>query len=279
MHRHPYFDLWLHDDAELADVLGSPVVERATIHEWPLSSVQRVRTADGRRHIYKVQAPPTVEPQFYARARSPLLVPVRVLPSRGTTAAMCMDEVDAPRLSDARPSESEAPVVAAALIRQIGEIAGDLPAFADISTPDRWADHFGTALDDIRACVEEGSFKQVDGALVDRLARLTESPDVLAAIRSPSGYVHSDLMGDNVLITGDGYRVLDWQRPIRGPVALDVATLLISLGMDAAPHVLPGVVRLHHLLHIAWYGQSARRWLPGGKPHLDGIIARIAAKL
>jgi hypothetical protein len=55
----PFFDLHLHDDAELAALLGSPLVERTTLHKWPLSCVQRIRTADGRSRIYKVQAPPT----------------------------------------------------------------------------------------------------------------------------------------------------------------------------------------------------------------------------
>lgn len=279
MHRHPHFDLWLHDDDELASALDSPVAERVTIHEWPLSSVQRVRTADGARHIYKVQAPPTLEPEFYARARSPLLVSTRVLPSQGTTAAMVMPELDAARLSDVRPSEAEAPGIATALVRQIADIQGDLPSMFDISTEARWAEYFGAALDDMRACVAEGSFQKVDLDLVDRLGRLAESPSVRDVIRSPSGFVHADLMADNVLVTPDGYRVLDWQRPIRGPVALDSATLLISLGVDAARHVPLGAVQLHHLLNIAWYAQSARRWLPGGKPFLDGFIAHIGGEL
>ena len=279
MHRHPHFDLWLHDDTELSAALGSTVTGRETIHEWPLSSVQRVRTADGARRIYKVQAPPTLEPAFYARARSPLLVATRVLPSQGTTAAMVMDEVDALRLTDLRPAEPEAADIAAALTRQIAEIQGDLPTMFDISTEARWAEYFGSALDDMRACVAEGSFQKVDLDLVRDLGRLAESASVLDTIRSPSGFVHADLMADNVLVTSDGYRVLDWQRPIRGPVALDTATLLISLGVDATRHVPLGAVQLHHLLHTAWYAQSARRWLPGAKPFLDGFIARIGGEL
>ncbi|MBI3960182.1 MAG: hypothetical protein HY328_15325 [Chloroflexi bacterium] len=49
MVNHPYFDLLLHDDAELAAHLGDAIVERVTLHEWPLSCVQRLTTAQGRR--------------------------------------------------------------------------------------------------------------------------------------------------------------------------------------------------------------------------------------
>ncbi len=72
MFHHPYFDLQIHDDAELAAIVGSKLVERITLHEWPLL---RPTHPHRRRHPHlRVQAPPTVEPLFYAQARSPLLV-------------------------------------------------------------------------------------------------------------------------------------------------------------------------------------------------------------
>ena len=73
MYRHPYFDLWMHDDEELVPLVQSDVLERVTLHEWPLSCVQRLTLADGRKLIYKAQFGPTVESQFYARARSGIL--------------------------------------------------------------------------------------------------------------------------------------------------------------------------------------------------------------
>lgn len=280
MHRHPQFDLWLHDDDELAEAaLGSAPTERTTIHEWPLSCVQRVRTADGRRHIYKVQAPPTIEPAVYAQARSPLLVSVRVLPSAGTTVAMVMDEVEAPRLSDIRPAEAEAVSIAGTLVRQIAEIEGAPSPMADIHTQALWAAYFGEVLDDLSAFVADGTFHTVDTGLVQRLRGIAGGAPLLQAIDSPSGFIHSDLKAENVLVLPDGFRVLDWQRPIRGPVALDVVTLLISLGLDPLRHVPIGVVQLYHLLLIAWFTQSARRWLPGGRPWFDGLIARIGAQV
>jgi hypothetical protein len=53
MRQHLFFDLVLHDDDELSALLGSPVVDRRTLHEWPLSCVQRVTTAGGGTIIYK----------------------------------------------------------------------------------------------------------------------------------------------------------------------------------------------------------------------------------
>ena len=48
--RHPYFDLRLHDDQELESHLSTKIVERITLHEWPLSCVQRL-TLEGD-HFY-----------------------------------------------------------------------------------------------------------------------------------------------------------------------------------------------------------------------------------
>ena len=56
MYRH---EIWsrvlMHEDDELAKHIGSEIAERVTIHEWPLSCVQRITTGDGRKLIYKAQ--------------------------------------------------------------------------------------------------------------------------------------------------------------------------------------------------------------------------------
>jgi hypothetical protein len=73
VYRHPYFDLWLHNDDELAPFVQGDIAQRVTLHQWPLSCVQRLTTVDGRTLIYKAQFGPTVESEFYANARSDLL--------------------------------------------------------------------------------------------------------------------------------------------------------------------------------------------------------------
>ncbi len=47
MHRHEYFDLWLHDDEELALLVQGDILERVTLHEWPLSCVEQLTMAVG----------------------------------------------------------------------------------------------------------------------------------------------------------------------------------------------------------------------------------------
>src|SRR5207247_10946534 len=80
MQTHPIFtNILMHSDDELAERLGVEIVEREMIHAWPLSCVQRLLLADGTKRIYKSQLPPTVEPEFYVSASTPLLPDHRLL--------------------------------------------------------------------------------------------------------------------------------------------------------------------------------------------------------
>jgi hypothetical protein len=279
LQHHPYFALWLHEDAELAELLGSPVAERTTLHEWPLSCVQRLRLADGRTRIYKAQAQPTIEPAFYTSAQSPLLVGARILDLPEGPPALLFDDIVGPRLADLQPPEEEALRHSRALLAQIAQIDGVPPTGVDIRTEEQWASYAETMLANLSALVEAGTFHRVNRALIARLARRVEAPAVLAAIRSPGGLVHRDLSGENVFVLPDEYRVIDWQRPIHGPVALDLANLLIALGVDPLRHVAAGVVQLLYLLRIDWLVQCARTWFPPGAGTYDATIVRHAARV
>jgi hypothetical protein len=279
MFQHPFFDLQLHDDAELSVIMGSTLVERTTLHEWPLSCVQRIRTEDGRSRIYKVQAPPTVEPLFYARARSPLLAEAQVVEQAGAPPALLLEALTSPRLADLKPSPVEALAMAHAVTEQITRIEGELPAIADIRTEAKWSSFVTALRDDLTSLVGGGAFQHVDGPLIDRLLHHATAPTIFAALRSQSGYVHLDLKSDNVFVLPGGYRVIDWQRPIWGPIALDLASLIESLGLDPRPHVMKGVTPMLALLRIAWMAQCARHWFPPGVALYDASIARLAAQI
>jgi hypothetical protein len=282
MLRHPTFDLWFHDDAELARLLGSPIEKRVTLHQWPLSCVQRLWCGDGRSWIYKTQAPPTVEPAFYRQAASPLLVAARSVPFAElpqAPPALVLEYAHAPRLSDCDVPAARAVEVVDDILGRIAQITGTLPALGDVRTESLWNDTADSIVADLRALVAGGSAPRLTGALADRIAGHCRSPLVHQALATPAGYVHCDLLATNVLVAGDGYRVVDWQRPIWGPVALDRASLLESLGVEVGPHVPPGVLLLGGLLLIGWFAQQARRWFPPGVDWFSSEIVRVAGKL
>jgi len=81
----------------------------------------------------------TVEPAFYARARSPLLVAARLLDAAAGPPALLLDDVAAARLATLRPCEAEARRVGETALAQIAQIAGTAPTVADIRDAGGWA--------------------------------------------------------------------------------------------------------------------------------------------
>jgi hypothetical protein len=280
MHRHPLFDLWLHDDAELGAVIGSPVTLRMTIHEWPLSCVQGVEFATGERLIYKAQSPPTVEPEFYDSARAPILVPARNVPNGHGPDGLLLEEVRAPRLCDVQLSEATAVKLVDDVVAHIGRIDGELPTIGDIRTQSQWQATLAAIAGDLRVLAMDAELPLVTDELVEKVSRVGNSAPVAAALDTPNGFVHRGLTADCVLVASDGYRVLDWQRPIWGPTELDRASLLESLGFDAAAHMPEGLIQLRAILEIGWFAESACRWFPAPSvPWLTEEIARVADQL
>jgi hypothetical protein len=275
MYRHPYFDLRLHDDGELVPLVQSDVTERVTLHEWPLSCVQRLTLADGRRLIYKTQFGPTIESEFYARARSALLPWAETVYEADGHACMLIEFVEEPRAEELGLGEGEAVRITREVVAQIAAIEGDLPHYLDISDGEKWRALVHAMLRELRALVERNVFEVVDEATIHRLEEWAFSGFVLEVFRAHPGYVHRDLGGDNVFVLPDGYRVIDWQRPILGPSDLDVATLLRSLGVDPLPHVGEGIVRMLDLLTVHWFVQCATRWFPAGIADYDEQIAAL----
>lgn len=283
MYHHPYFDLWMHDDEELVPLVQAgvvaDVVERVTLHEWPLSCVQRLTLADGRRVIYKAQFGPTVEPEFYARARSEILPWAKTIYEANGHVCMLIEFVEGPLAEDLGLDEEEAVRVSREVVAQIAAIEGDLPYYLDIGDEEKWQALVYEMLRDIGRLVESNAFEVVDEATIQCLGERAFSEPVLEVFRTSPGYVHGDLGGDNLFLLPDGCRVIDWQRPILGPTDLDVATLLRSLDVDPLPHVGEGIVRLLDLLTVRWFTEAATRWFPAGIADYDKQIAGLAARI
>jgi hypothetical protein len=279
MYRHRHFDLRLHDDKGLASLVQSDIVERVTLHEWPLSCVQRVTTCDGRRFIYKAQSAPSVESQFYANARSNLLASCETVYRAVDHACLLIDFIDAPLIEDLDLPEAEAARIGRLVMEQVAGIAGELPHYVDVSTEAKWVELVGTTLKDLGVLIYQRKFNLVDLKTVRELERWAFSEPVLLAICTNPGYIHADLSGDNLFVLSDGYRVIDWQYPRLGPREVDLALLLESLGFNPVRHVGEGVVRVMFFLRIHWLTQCAVRWIPGALRTYDRMVAQLASRM
>jgi hypothetical protein len=277
--RHPDFDLLLHEDDELVAELGSPVLERSTLHAWPLSCVQKLRLADGRRLVYKSSRSPTLEADFYAQAHSPLLLKVRTLYHQEGYVCILMDWLDALCLENLTLSEEDVLQIGRNLLARIAAIPGELPFYLDLRLTASWSGVREQILIPLRRLLQSGQLRRVGAQTLETIQTWCDAPEVLEALEVDTGLVHNDLTRDNIFILPDGYRLIDWQRPIYGPRALDLVTLVESAGIDARQHVSVGLLRLKRLLSIHWFVQCAERWFPPGINTYDRQIAQLALNL
>jgi hypothetical protein len=302
MERHTYFDLLLHSDDELTEAVGTPIARRETLHEWPLSCVQRLHLADGGRIIYKAQSGPTVEAEFYAAARSNLLIPARTIYRDERYACMLFDYVDAPLLEETTitrgdesyqerkyTADNAAPelnplVICKQIIGEINQIEGDYPVYFDVSTWDKWQGQMDGLLQDLHGQVSFGRYKRVTKMHLNMIGRWAASREVKEAFEDDIGLVHTDLSGDNIFILsekggGPSYRVIDWQRPILGPRGVDTVLLLSSLEIDPRPYASLGANLITSLLRIHWLTECSLVWFPEALSTYDQWTASLAETL
>ena len=270
MYQHKYFNLYLHDAAELEAFLQAKIVERRTLHEWPLSCVEQVTTNEGRKWVCKSQFGPMVEPQFYANAKSELLVAGKTLyKSESGFANMLFEFIEAPRMADLKLSDKAIMAAWNTLSQGITQIEGKLPCYHDISESKLWKELMKPMLENLEHFVSEGSFQSVDKMALRKLRKWAFCEEVLAAFGENIGFVHNDLSSNSVFVLPDGYRLIDWQRPILGPKELDFAALLTSPNRDARRFVDQRFVWIMYLLRIEWCTECAVRWFPEGQDFYD----------
>jgi len=276
MYQHKYFNLRLHDNVELEEILREKIVDRRTLHEWPLSCVEQVITNEGRKWVYKSQFGPTVEPQFYANAKSKLLAAGKtVYKSDSGFVNMLFEFIEAPRIVDLNLSDHAVVAAWNNISQGIATIEGNLPYYHDISEQKLWKELMETMLENLEKLVLQGSFQRVDTMALRKLRKWARSEDVLAVLDKNTGFVHNDLSNDNIFVMPDGYRIIDWQRPVIGPKELDLVGLLDSLNREARRFVDPSIVCIMYLLRIEWFTECAVRWLPEAQATYDTSIHRL----
>jgi hypothetical protein len=243
-------DLVMCDDDRLAALLGE-VVARETIHWWPLSWVQRIELADGSRYAYKSQLPPTVEPEFYEAARSPLLPRHRRLDRFGVCDTMIVEWLDVPRL-DQLPEGKERLAHAWPVLGQIAELDPSLPVYLDLGSVEHWLETSEETFGKLRTLEADGRLPSITPDELNRLRQWAVSRPVLAQFEAPPRIAHADLGADQIFVLDKGYRVIDWQRPVLGPRGLDTVALLEDLGLDPRPYVDREIYALSHFLLLHW---------------------------
>jgi hypothetical protein len=286
MERHPYFDLWLHSDRELTAHLNQAIVERVTVHEWPLSCVQLLHLADGSQRIYKSQlAASSVEPEFYlavnhsqaetAQICASRLVNAECLGKLESSTAMLVEYIQAPRLDELHLTEAEIVEHGSHLLSDLRQFPQDLPVYIDISSSAKWSVFVKHTLRMLNSLIKSEQFQLTTPDTVAKLQKWSESGAILKVLEAPAVINHGDLCGDNVFVTPDGYKIIDWQRPVRGPAELDLATFYFTMGVEPIKYLCREIVDINIFLHLRWFVEAKLRWFPAGDSY-DRQVAELA---
>jgi hypothetical protein len=315
MERHPVFSrIRVHSDSELAEALGAGIVERQTIHEWPLSCVQRVVLEDGGRLVYKAQLPPTVEPAFYEHAVSSLLIGHRFLAKVDDCEIMTLDWIDAPLLRDAMLGEGEWVAHGRELVARIGKIDGTPPVYLNIGSKEAWSSVVEATLGTLEQLIGSDRFSSIRKERVDILRQWAESRAVHDCIAERPRLIHGDLKAGQVFLERDGesisgndvprgdslglafplrkatgatvgrstriqkmlYRVIDWQRPVIGPPEVDLVSLLVAQRIDPRAYAAREAIGVFWFLFLRWAVVAQAELFPNFTGPLFGRWAAVA---
>lgn len=281
MVRHPLFKrIVMHSDTELAGALGADIAERRTIHQWPLSCVQKLRLDDGRKLAYKSQLPPTVEPAFYANVASDLLTGHRWLTKIGDCEIMTFDWVDVPLLGSLAFTEAELLHHGSRVISQIGEIQSEAPFYLDISDAQKWLGNAGETIAKCRELIKTRRFPSTTLEALEDVQKWSESSAVVKAATDHARVIHGDLTASHVFVAADGYRVIDWQRPMLGPPEVDLVSLLIGEAVDPGRYVNPLLIGVYWFLFLHWAVQAQFHLFPRFSGSLfDGWSSRAVTHI
>jgi hypothetical protein len=265
--KHPTFDLQVHATPELEALLGEAVAERQQIHGWPFSAVERLTTASGQRWIYKTQRTPTFEPDFYERARSPLLPASRLLTRDGAYSTMLFEFVDAPLVRDLELSDAELARHGRALVEAIGRVEAEVPVYIDVSDIGLWTAFVEATLAMLSELAADGRLTLSVDSEVGDVAAWARSDDVRHLIERTARLTHGDLNPGNVFVLGDGYRIIDWQRPQLAPADVDLVALLEGRP-DLFRHAPAAAIGVFYFLRLYWAVEAKTNLLPNVRDDL-----------
>lgn len=266
MPRHPYFDLELLDDATLTMHIDAPIATRHTIHEWPLSCVQRITCHNGAQYIYKSQTSPSVEGQLYRTCTAPHLLKATVIDD---------NHLILPYIAS-QPIPRERAIVSH-VMAAIASMPPSTPVYQRVETVEAWDTLMQTTVDALTHLVNTGRFTHLTSAHITLINDYAHHPHIEALWHGPIGVVHGDLGLHNLLYHATHIYIIDWQRPCYGPRVIDEWMLSSALNLT---HTLPPMAEyLCILREIAWLTEAAIHWFPTGHTHYDTQITACARRL
>lgn len=249
--REEFLNLWVLDDQEAEARVGCRIEAREKLHHWPLSWVEKWVLADGRSVVYKSQcAEASVEKAVYEKVQAPFLLPLL----HAETCRGC-DMLIFPYCPPSDAVSLSASQVKA-LSGQCGELlrtAGEMPVFFDLSSADRM-------ISQTEAACLSALGQEARQAGLSPLFHWMEAQVPRLYAGQPIGLVHGDIKEANLIREGGAIRyILDWQRPMLAPSALEQTLALLLAGYEPEDGDWG---RMALACYVLWYAWAYTHVLP-----------------
>ncbi|MDR2492578.1 MAG: aminoglycoside phosphotransferase family protein [Coriobacteriales bacterium] len=274
MKKHIFYNLWIHDDDELAVIAESEVRSRETLREWPLSYVERVNLKNGSSRVYKAQKGSGTEYAFYRTVQATFIPKAYFCSSDGDAHWMLLEDIDG---CHPVPQNSNALFDLGILARsQISSLGSECPCKHDLSKKG-YSEFVDSTVGLLLALLGDGKLTVTSNDAINRLSDALSHPEVNRAVNGKGAVLHGDLKCDNILIRHDGeIMLIDWQNVMFGPEMIDVYSLLATQAVDpvSVAGIGPEILRL--ALEIRWFADCLNDWMPDAT-FLDAWIANTEA--
>jgi hypothetical protein len=271
MRKHEDFEIWLHDNDELAAIHGANVISREPLQAWPLSVVERIAFSDNNSRIYKAFNNLPVETEFYRNVKSRYIPKAFYNHSDDNRHWLLLEDAGKHYPDNLNREQT------LSLAYQAREIINGFGSvdFCRYDLSERHYDSFANVLIELLNNLRQNQkLKAVDGTVIARIEKMLYHPEVLRTIRGKCALLHGDLKCNNLLVRPDGeMAIIDWQNVLYGPEEIDIYHLMADQKMNPVPIAGIGPEILRSALAMKWLADCVDRWLPYWAGFYDGQIA------
>lgn len=242
----------MHDDLELSQLLGSQIVRRDTLHEWPNSCVQKITLNNNEVIIYKYQSGGITESLFYETVQSSILPKAETLWRDDFFSCMVIEFIKNPPLEITNKSNDELLKISAELSEVIQNIEGSVPIILDISSFEKWAKIATETIASLETFINNKKHNKYNLKDINFIEKKVLSKDIQMIFNGKIGLIHGDLNGGNIFMTDEGYKLIDWQSCKKAPLELDRASFISRQGRDPAKLLNPEIAYMLYFVNIWW---------------------------
>ena len=282
MHKHPYFDLLLLDESELAHHFKQNIINRQIVQEWPLSAIEKLTLQDGTIWMLKsVHEPLTIEGRFYQQVNHTFLPATVILYDEHPYQSFAYRKIKGSHPTLQQLGIDATLLLMDRLIQMIRSLSqGNLPHRLDISTPQAFQRQFNHLIKKLHELIQQCPDGHLSSQDCATLLPIINDQNLIRSLTADSAYVHGDLSKDNILIAPDGsLHIIDWQRMIYGSPLLDCYTFLSSMGVHPEDHLPPQAGIIACLERIDWFTDTALYWYPAFQEGYTASIAELIQNL